>query len=262
MYMLASAQQGMRMTYRNSLFLLFYSALFAFFSMASVSAWANVTMTGTRIIYRSDARSVDVNLANQSNFPFVIQSWFDEGNINDGPESKRNIPFVASPASFRIQAKAGQVVRISHTNSRQLPQDRESVFWFNFQQIPPSNIAGAAAEGQNKMLVVLRNRVKLFYRPSRLGNPPSNIFPTIKVAPARDGQRSGVVITNTLPFYLNLGRIQLNATGVALQATADMVPPLSSRTFWFNRAAPAGKNTIRLTVINDQGARISGDFPL
>ncbi|HID3975212.1 TPA: fimbria/pilus periplasmic chaperone [Enterobacter cloacae] len=228
----------------------------------SISCWANVTMTGTRIIYRSDVRSVDVNLANNANIPFVVQTWFDAGNINDGPESKTNVPFVATPASFRIQPRAGQVVRVSHTASRRLPEDRESVFYFNFQQIPPSNAGGASTEGRNKMLVVLRNRVKLFYRPSRLGKLPVNVISTIKASPVREGSRVGVSITNSLPFYLNLSRIQLNGASGSLQAAADMVPPFGNRTFWFTRATNMGNKTISLTVINDQGAGISGDIPL
>lgn len=246
----------------KSLYFLRLTPLALLALMASISSWANVTMTGTRIIYRSDVRSVDVNLANNANIPFVVQTWFDAGNINDGPESKTNVPFMATPASFRIQARAGQVVRVSHTSSRRLPEDRESVFYFNFQQIPPSNAGGAATDGRNKMLVVLRNRVKLFYRPSRLGNLPANVISTIKASPAREGNRIGVTLTNTLPFYLNVSRIQLNGTSGSPQAAADMVNPFGSRTFWFTRATSSGNNTISLTVINDQGAGISGDIPL
>ncbi|MBG6246525.1 hypothetical protein CS369_20555 [Candidatus Symbiopectobacterium sp. 'North America'] len=164
------------MTARNVVFPGIWAALLVLLAMASFSAWASVTMTGTRIIYRSDARSVDVQLANRGNVPYIVQTWFDEGDMNDGPESKRNIPFVVSPASFRIAPNAGQVARISYTRSRALPEDRESIFYFNFQQVPPSNVGGDAAAGQNKMLVVLRNRVKVFFRPSRLGNPPANVL--------------------------------------------------------------------------------------
>lgn len=240
----------------------FCAATVALVSVISLSAWASVTMTGTRIIYRGDARSVDVQLTNKGNFPFIVQTWFDEGNVNDGPDSKRNIPFVASPPSFRMQPNAGQVVRVSHSGTRRLPQDRESVFYFNFQQIPPSNIGGSAGAGQNKMLVVLRNRVKLFFRPAQLGNPPASLLSTMKVTSTRNGQRTGVIITNTQPFYLNLSRVQLSAGGNTQQAQAEMVAPLSSRTFWFNRAVPAGRNTVKVTLINDQGARVSADFPL
>lgn len=250
------------MTARNVVFPGIGAALLVLLVMASFSAWASVTMTGTRVIYRSDARSVDVQLANRGNVPYIVQTWFDEGDMNDGPESKRNIPFVVSPASFRIAPNAGQVARISYTRSRALPEDRESIFYFNFQQIPPSNVGGDAAAGQNKMLVVLRNRVKLFFRPSQLGNPPANVLSTVKVTATREGQRSGVVVSNTLPFYLNVSKIALNASGAAIPATADMVAPLSQRTFWFTRTVPSGRHTVTLTIISDQGARLSADFPL
>lgn len=155
-----------------------------------------------------------------------------------------------------------RVARISYTRSRALPEDRESIFYFNFQQIPPSNVGGDAAAGQNKMLVVLRNRVKVFFRPSRLGNPPANVLSTVKVTATREGQRSVVIVSNTLPFYLNMSKIVLNASGTTIPATADMVAPLSQRTFWFTRAMPSGRHTVTVTIISDQGARLSADFPL
>lgn len=75
------------MTARNVVFPGIRAALLVLLVMASFSASAIVTMTGTRIIYRSDARSVDVQLANRGNVPYIVQTWFDEGDMNDGPES-------------------------------------------------------------------------------------------------------------------------------------------------------------------------------
>ncbi|MDI8106872.1 fimbria/pilus periplasmic chaperone, partial [Salmonella enterica subsp. enterica serovar Anatum] len=42
-----------------------------------------------------------------------------------------------------------------YNNTKKLPQDRESVFWFNVLQVPPTNIGSDS--GQNKMLVMLRS---------------------------------------------------------------------------------------------------------
>ncbi|MBT9429532.1 MULTISPECIES: hypothetical protein [Symbiopectobacterium] len=78
----------------------------------------------------------------------------------------------------------------------------------------------------------------------------------------REGQRSGVLVSNTLPFYLNVSKIALNASGATIPATADMVAPLSQRTFWFTCAVPSGRHTVTVTIISDQGARLSADFPL
>lgn len=91
--------------------------------------------------------------------------------MNTSPENSSVMPFIATPPVFRIQPKAGQVVRVIYNNTKKLPQDRESVFWFNVLQVPPTNIGSDS--GQNKMLVMLRSRIKLFYRPDGLGKPDS-----------------------------------------------------------------------------------------
>lgn len=45
---------------------------------------------------------------------------------------------------------------IAATGNQKLPQDRESVYWFNILQIPPSNLEGT--ENKNRMLIMLRTR--------------------------------------------------------------------------------------------------------
>lgn len=131
-------------------------------------SWASVTIVGSRIIYPSTIPSVDVQLKNNDDFPYVVQTWFDNGDMRIGPENASGIPFIATPPVFRIQPKAGQVVRVVYSQSKALPNDRESVFWFNALQVPPANIGGRQ---QNKVLVMLRTRIKLFYRPEGIGSP-------------------------------------------------------------------------------------------
>ena len=133
---------------------------FIFLALFSLQLNASVIMTGTRIIYNEGSRSVDVNLKNQSNFPYVVQTWFDAGKMSGGPDASVQVPFIATPPVFRIQPGAGQVVKVTFTGGLNLPDDRESVFYFNFLQVPPSNID--KNDVKNKMLVMLRNRVKIF----------------------------------------------------------------------------------------------------
>ncbi|ECK7329236.1 fimbria/pilus periplasmic chaperone, partial [Salmonella enterica subsp. enterica] len=100
----------------------------------------SVTILGSRIIYPSTASSVDVQLKNNDAIPYIVQTWFDDGDMNTSPENSSAMPFIATPPVFRIQPKAGQVVRVIYNNTKKLPQDRESVFWFNVLQVPPTNI--------------------------------------------------------------------------------------------------------------------------
>ncbi len=131
-------------------------------------AWASVTIVGSRIIYPSTVASVDVQLKNNDDFPYIVQTWFDNGDLHIGPENASGIPFISTPPVFRIQPKSGQIVRVVYSQRKALPHDRESVFWFNALQVPPANIGGRQ---QNKVLVMLRTRIKLFYRPEGIGSP-------------------------------------------------------------------------------------------
>jgi fimbrial chaperone protein len=86
--------------------------------------------------------------------------WVDSGDPESTPQNA-DAPFIVTPPVFRINPKAGQTVRLVFTG-KDLPQDRESVFYLNTLEIPSLNSAYA---GQNQMLVMLRNRLKVFYRP-------------------------------------------------------------------------------------------------
>lgn len=122
---------------------------------------------------QSDYLSIDRRLSrctakNNDDFPYIVQTWFDNGDLHIGPENASGIPFISTPPVFRIQPKSGQIVRVVYSQRKALPHDRESVFWFNALQVPPANIGGRQ---QNKVLVMLRTRIKLFYRPEGIGSP-------------------------------------------------------------------------------------------
>lgn len=112
------------------------------------TASASVTILGSRIIYPAGASSVDVQLKIMTTFLTVIQTWFDEGDVNATPADGRTIPF-SLPAGVSIQAKAGQVIRVTHTGTRALPQDKESLYWFNALQVPPSNLDSEKGQEQD-----------------------------------------------------------------------------------------------------------------
>ncbi|WP_158782354.1 fimbria/pilus periplasmic chaperone [Pantoea sp. BAV 3049] len=217
---------------------------------------ASVTLTGSRIIYPGSASSVDVQLKNNDNFPYVIQTWFDNGDINTKPDAVSNVPFIAAPPVFRVQPQNGQIIRVAQNKNKILPQDRESVFWFNVLQIPPANID--AGRKNNKILITLRTRIKLFYRPASLG-APDNLSHELKVRVVRTANSlMAVEIINPRPWHASLSTLQVTAGGVTQMLDAEMIAPFSSKSF----ALPAGKtfrgkSQVVVTLVNDQGARIS-----
>ena len=245
-----------------SMFSLVRSALLSI-SMLLVmvsTAQGSVTMLGSRIIYPAQAASVNVQFKNNDDFPYIIQAWFDSGDINSLPQQKSDTPFIITPPVFRIQPKAGQIARIIFNGSSSLPQDRESLFWFNNLQIPPST--RGADNKQNAMTVMLRNRVKLFYRPTAIGNP-DNILKGVQVNYVFDSKKgSGIKVNNAQPWHLSLVSLSLKIAGKTLPAEAQMVAPYAKKIFWFSNGKQRlqGAGTVTLAAINDQGARLSEDF--
>lgn len=93
----------------------------------SSSSIADIVISGTRVIYKSDQKSVNVRLENKGNNPLLVQSWLDTGDDNAEPGSI-TVPFTATPPVSRIDAKRGQTIKLMYTASTSLPKDRESVF--------------------------------------------------------------------------------------------------------------------------------------
>lgn len=91
-------------------------------------------MTGTRIIYPEGSREKVLQLSNKDDHPNLVQLWMDDGNNQSSP-SKSDVPFALTPQIFRMEANSGQVVRLTYI-ARNLPKNRESVFYLNFLQIP------------------------------------------------------------------------------------------------------------------------------
>lgn len=227
-------------------------SLFCFFMCQSV--FASVVMTGSRVIYASDAKSVDVQLRNNDDFPYVIQAWFDSGDNKSTPATGK-APFVVTPPTFRIAAKDGQVLRIFFTGGNTLPQDRESVFYFNFLQVPPGNIAG---DKGNQMVILLKNRMKLFYRPATLKNNNKKIFDYLNFSKISS---SSIQITNTSPYYISLSKVAVR-NAVAKEA-APMIAPFST----VDVALVQGKATgsvqgIEIGLVNDYGATVTHEYPI
>jgi len=231
---------------------------------ASLSiSYASVTMMGTRIIYNSKSKSVDVNLKNQSDFPYVVQAWFDDGDPSITPNDKTNVPFFATPPIFKVQPNTTQIVRIAYTNTQQLPQDRESVFYFNFLQIPPSNVGDAVQSNKNKMLVMLKSRVKLFYRPDGLAGKPDDLLKKLQIKKITSGKNLSIEISNPSPFYASFGEVSFTTNNKkTYQAQSDMIEPFGRKTFTFKNVAMNENGSVKVTFINDQGARLSEHYLL
>ena len=219
-------------------------------------ASASVVMSGTRIIYPSDAKSVDVQLKNNDSFPYVIQAWFDSGDISSRPDTAK-APFMITPSTFKMSANGGQVLRAIFTGSEVLPRDRESVFYFNFIQIPPANIGEKV---DNKILIVMRNRMKVFYRPVEIKENRKKLADYLKPVNAT---ATSLRINNTSPFYVPLSNVSMN--GVRAKGVLEMIPPFSHVDVGFHSSninSAGKKKVIKIEWTSDYGGTDSHEYTL
>ena len=211
----------------------------------SSCAMANIVITGTRVIYNSGDKETTVKVNNRGKGPVLLQSWIDTGDANATPD-KIQVPFIISPPINRVDAGKGQTLRITHTGSVTLPADRESVFWLNVLEIPPS---GMKNNDTNSLQIAFRTRIKMFYRPATLKDNSANAAETLKWE-IRNGELTAI---NNSPYHVNLLSVYTDRRTVA-EGSGDMVKPFGRLAIKNNRGKFTHGQEITWQYINDWGA--------
>ncbi|MBJ8403915.1 molecular chaperone [Citrobacter cronae] len=213
-----------------------YAAIALAFVLASFTAQAGIVIGGTRVIYDGDKKEASASVRNpEKSGVYLVQSWVDNGEEQGG-----KAPFIVTPPLFRINPGEENMLRIVRTGGT-LPQDRESVFWLNVKSIPGTDDSRPRT---NVLQVVVKSRLKLFYRPVGLEGRPETAYHQLTVA--RSGNR--LTVSNPTPWYVTL--FSLKVDGLEIKE-ADMVPPKGSVSFTLPSATA---NAVTWQAISDYGA--------
>jgi P pilus assembly chaperone PapD len=197
-------------------------------------AQASIAIGGTRVIYDGAKKETSVSVSNTGKSDvFLVQSWVDGG------DKTRKAPFIVTPPLFRIAPDGENILRIVRTGDS-LPTDRESVFWLNVKSIPATD---SNQPRVNVLQVVVKSRLKMFYRPEGLEGQPEEAYRFLQVS--RSGNH--LTLANPTPFYVTL--FSLKADGRDIQ-DADMVPPKGQASFTLPSAS---LRTVTWQAINDYG---------
>ncbi len=214
-------------------------------SLLPAATHAEVIISGTRIIYPGNKRELAVQLNNVGEQPALIQSWIDNGNANAQPEEE-DVPFVILPPVVRIEPKQGQTLRLMFSGAS-LPQDRESLFWFNALEIPPQPEEG---KSNNYLQFAVRSRIKLFYRPDGLTPSITEAPETLRWSVAKQQ----LTIQNPSPYYITLATVELNGYQLADLSGQMLEPHGHLVTALTGKLATASHFSGHFTNINDFGA--------
>lgn len=212
---------------------------------ATIQVQAAIALDRTRIIFNGAEKSVSLNVSNlNKELPYLAQGW-----IEDQSGQKVSAPLVVLPPVQRIEPGDKSQVKIQGIpDIAALPQDRESVFYFNLREIPPRS------NRQNVLQIALQTRIKLFYRPAAIYATQTDLTNPWqeKITLTRKG--NNYEVNNPTAYYVTIVDALTGLQGKSLDGfTPLMVAPKSQGTL--NLSAAALGNVPVLTYINDYGGR-------
>ncbi|AYY74095.1 TPA: molecular chaperone [Citrobacter koseri] len=167
----------------------------------SATAISGVEIGGTRLIYNSSGNQAAISVNNPDNKPYLIQSWVSKSENGDDSDNA----FITTPPLFKLNSQAQNSVRVMLSGDT-LPTDRESVYWLNIKAIPSSS-----PDAKNELLIAVKSKMKLFYRPAGLKGDPSLAYQQLTFSSV-GGKLS---VHNPSPYSVSLYDIKVNGKQLA-----------------------------------------------
>lgn len=217
--------------------------------LTAQQAHAAIALDRTRVIFNAGPKSLTLGISNQNkSLPYLAQAW-----LEDADGKKIEAPVMALPPLQRVEPGAKGQVKIQETGSLAgLPQDRESLFYFNVREIPPKS------SKPNTLQLALQTRVKMFYRPEAL---------EIKQGDDNEAQKKLTLVrqgdsyqlTNPTPYFVTIVAASASAKGNSVDGFKPvMVNPKSSIALGASGSV-LGSHPV-LTFVNDYGGRPKLNF--
>ncbi|HDF2327324.1 TPA: molecular chaperone [Morganella morganii] len=170
-----------------------------FISLSQFS-YAGILLGSTRVVIENGRNEGSVNVHNREDNNYLIQSWVLD---------KSEVPtddIALTPPLFKLNANTSNALRIVIT--KDLPQDRETLYWLNVKFIPSVKKSNL---DNNSLSFALNNRIKIIYRPESLsGESINQIFEKIII------QKSGneLKIKNPTKYFINISEISINKKNI------------------------------------------------
>ena len=218
-------------TFRNliSSLILYFLLFFPHLAMAG-----GIVLGGTRVVYPADAKQVTLSVRNSSKeISYLVQSWAEN------EKGDKSTHFIITPPLYVSHPGDQNMLRVMFSGP-DLPQDRETLYFFNAKAIP--SVDKTKLENKNTLLLAAVTRIKMFVRPQ--GLPVSVEKAPSMLAFTRHGSK--VKITNPSPYHVTLVQLKLDGRKV----TDTMVAPFSTQ-FLTGSGTP---QTLTYSTINDYGA--------
>ncbi|RBQ33683.1 fimbria/pilus periplasmic chaperone [Rahnella variigena] len=209
---------------------------------ASAAGHAALSVDQSRYVFEGDKDAISIVVENAAKKTYGGQTWIE--NIR---ESDTRPSFVVTPPFFKVAGEGKQVLRVIKA-LEQMPENKESIYWINLQEIPPANKDGGLS-------IALRTKVKLLYRPASLmeGRKGAESSMTLKVT------KSGTTLENTTPYIFAIAEI-LDGKDKPLVLNEKAHTTLAMFTPGDVLALPTGSSATQVVSVDDLGHL--GKYPI
>ncbi len=214
------------------------------------SAMAGIALDSTRIVITDTGgkggAQIGVTSDNRSKTPYLVKVQISRDLAGDHNDA----PFVTSPSLFRLDPDNTQPVLILNKQTN-LPQDKESVFYFNALAIPNSDPLNPTSTPvvDGSIQVASSIVVKLFYRPAKLPMTQKDAMGKLQFT----ATSNGLAISNPTPYYITLNSLTVNGSAIKLNTKENrqksMIAPFEQQTF---SSAPH-QGAVEWKAIDDMG---------
>lgn len=219
-------------------------------------ARAGIVAEKKRIIFNEGEHQQTLIIANSNTYPILMQTWIDDGNIQNNP-SYTVSPFIITPPISNLLPKEIKSLRLLLNPQQILPKDRESAFWINLYEVPPINKANQPADS---VIMAMNTQIKLFYRPTKLKNKPDEKELAAKLICYGKNHNKLITINcqNPTRYYVSLSNIELTFNNKRYQNEVQldmMVPPLGENNYLVETdlLVYPKQMDVQYSMVNDHG---------
>ena len=221
--------------------------------------WGSVVLNSTRVVFNDGGKETNLRINNDNPHPVLVQSWIeDRQSTTTKIESSKY--FIVTPPVYKMEQGTSQIIRIIK-KSDDLPGNKESVFWLNVLEVPPS-ITGENTG--NALRLAFKTRIKVFYRPKGMSSPTDEyLHEAITCSKTNSSNGSEELeCNNSSPYHLSFSSAKIK-TVRGLKDITDknlMIAPFGKSRVDLEGADSA--SSLVYVLINDYGAAVSGELAL
>lgn len=216
---------------------------------------AGVIVESSRVVFSAADRERSLLMSNGNSYPVIVQTWIDDGAPDGTPETAGEVPVLPLPGIFRLEPGEQKNLRLLATQIPQ-PKDRESLYWLNIYEIPPTD--ANLPPGVSAVKVAIRLQLKMFYRPQNLKPQVDKLVEQQQFSLIRQPGTLKLKVDNASPYYATYSAAKLTGGGKTKELDIGMLAPFSQKTLDIGGDATWQPDSIGYTLINDDGNGVEG----